>query len=52
MPRISERARVLESIEDAIETVVCSYLLAPEDEEQAEEKEEEEEEEEGILRTN
>ena len=37
MPRTSERACVLESIEDAIVTEVCSYLLASGDEEEEEE---------------
>ena len=47
MPRIFERAHVLESIQDTIETSVCSYLLASESEE--EEAEEQEEDIEDLL---
>ena len=49
MPRISERARFLESIEDAIETAICSDLLASKDEENEIEKEEDEEDVEDLL---
>ena len=49
MPRISERARFLESIEDAIETAICSDLLASKDEENEIEKEEDKEDVEDLL---
>ena len=47
MPRISERAKVLESVEDAAVFASCVYLL-PSDEEEEEEEDEEEEKEEDI----
>ena len=40
MPRISERARALENIEDAIKSAVCTYLLVSDEEEEEEKKEE------------
>ena len=42
MPQISERAKVLESVEDAAVFASCVYLLAS-DEEEEEERDEEEE---------
>ena len=37
MPRISERAKVLESVEDAAVFASCVYLLASDEEEEEEE---------------
>ena len=50
MPRISERAKVLESVEDAAVFASCVYLLASDEEEEEEEDEEAEDEEEEDIR--
>ena len=50
MPRISERAKDLESVEDAAVFASCVYLLASDEEEEEEEDEEAEDEEEEDIR--